>query len=220
MSTMNKLKSFILEEIENMSIGFIDTNQTLPSDRISEDLIVKPEIPNTMSFYHGGNLDRYEPSLAQKKGRYEYGAGLYLTTHYETAHKYAKGSRRMYLITVEKGTDINDAFINLDRAKEFIKKYVVTNLRKELSQLLDSYTKDTTIKAYIFNNILNNYKAIKPSNTNNVRDFFIENNIDYEIVNNAFGWGEEMMVLYNMKKIVKATIIKPTDKIQDYMIKN
>jgi hypothetical protein len=215
---MNKLLNLILEEISNMSIGFIDTNQTLPS--VSEELIVKPDIPNTMSFYHGGNLDRYDPSLTQKTGRYEYGAGLYLTTHYQTAAKYAKGSRRMYLITVEKGIDINKAFINLDKAKEFINTYAIRSMRKELIKLLDSYTKDTTIKAYIFNNILNNHKAIKPSNTNNVRDFFIENNIDYEIVDNAFGWGEEMMVLYNMKKIVKATIIKPTDKIQDYMIKN
>ncbi len=217
---MNKLKFLILEEIENMSIGYIDTNETLPSERISEDLIVKPEIPNTMSFYHGGNLDRYEPSLAQKKGRYEYGAGLYLTTHYETAHKYSKGSRKMYLITVEKGTDINNAYLNIDRAKEFINKYAIANLRKELIKILDSYAKDTTIKAYIFNNILNNYKAIKPSNTNNVRDFFIENNIDYEIVDNAFGWGEQMMILYNMKKIVKSIIIKPNDKIQDLLIKN
>lgn len=217
---MNKLKRLILEELENMSLGFIDTNQTLPSERISEDLIVKPEIPNTMSFYHGGNLDRYEPSLAQKKGRYEYGAGLYLTTHYGTARKYAEGSRKMYLITVEKGTDVNNAYINLDRAKEFINKYAVAKLRKELVNIVDSYSKDTTIKAHIFNNILNNYKAIKPSNTNNLRDFFIENKIDYEIVNNAFGWGEEMMVLYNMNKIVKSIIIKPTDKIIDYMIKN
>ena len=217
---MNKLKQLILEEMENMQLGFIDTNQTLPSQRISEDLIVKPEIPNTMSFYHGGNLDRYEPSLAQKKGRYEYGAGLYLTTHYQTAQKYAKGSRKMYLITVENGTDINKAFLNLQRAKEFINKFAIANMRKELTQILDSYTKDTTIKAYIFNNILNNYKAIKPSNTNNVRDFFIDNNIDYEIVNNPFGWGEQMMVLYNMNKIVKSIVIKPTDKIQDYMIKN
>jgi len=217
---MNKLKSLILEEMENMSLGFIDTNETLPSERISEDLIVKPDIPNTMSFYHGGNLDRYEPSLAQKKGRYEYGAGLYLTTHYETAHKYAKGSRKMYLVTVEIGTDVNKAFINLDRAKEFINKFAVASMRKELIKILDSYTKDTTIKAYIFNNILNNYKAIKPSNTTNVRDFFIENNIDYEIVDNPFGWGEQMMVLYNMKKIVKSIIIKPNDKIQDFMIIN
>ncbi len=30
----------------------------------------------------------------QSKGRYESGPGLYLTTHYETARKYAKGGRK------------------------------------------------------------------------------------------------------------------------------
>ena len=58
---------------------------------LKEEIIVKSSIPNTMSFYHGGNLDRYDDNLIQRKGRFEYGAGLYLTTHYETAKKYARG---------------------------------------------------------------------------------------------------------------------------------
>jgi hypothetical protein len=64
-----------------------------------------------------------------------------------------------------------------------------------------------------------NEKAIKSTNTRYLREFFIDNGIDYEIVDNPFGWGEEMMVLYNMKKIVNVIHIKPTDKISEYDLK-
>jgi hypothetical protein len=188
--------------------------------KLNEDVIEKSSDPNTMSFYHGGNLDRYDDSLSQKKGRYEYGAGLYLTTHYETANKYSKGSRKIYIIEVNKGNDIANVWLDFNNVKAFINLYAINNMRKELINTLTKYDKDGKVPAYILNNILNNNQAIRPSNTKAVRQFYIENNIDYDIVNNPFGWGEEMMVLYNMKKIKSARIIKPTDKIKDLLIKN
>ena len=42
--------------------------------------------------------------------------------------------------------------------------------------------------------------------------------IDYEIVENAYGFGEKMMVLYNMDKIKNIILIKPTDKITNYIL--
>ena len=217
---MNKLQQIINEEITNLSLGFVDTNMDLPGERLEEDLIVKPDIPNTMSFYHGGNLDRYDDSLSQKKGRYQYGAGLYLTTHYGTAEKYAKGSRKMYMVTVAKGNDIQYSSINVKPAIDFVNNYTIASKRKEILYYIDKYKTEDTIKAYIFNNLLINHDAIKPSNTKALRDFWVDNNIDYEIIYNAFGWGEDMMVLFNMYKIVQSIIIKPKDTIKDYLINN
>lgn len=45
--------------------------------------------------------------------------------------------------------------------------------------------------------------------------FMVDNGIDYCIVDNAFGWHERMIVLFNMKKMVKQKVIKPTDKIEE-----
>jgi hypothetical protein len=174
------------------------------------------DFENNMQFWHGGNLDDYNDIIAQKNGRYEYGPGLYLTTHYDTAKKYAKGSRKFYLISVEKGNDINKSILNLDLVKDFIFKYVIKNKQKEILQRIEKYNIDNTIKAYIFNNILLNEKALSPKNTSNLRQFLIDNGIDYEIVDNPFGWGEKMMVLYNMKKIKDVKIISPKDKIEKY----
>jgi GNAT superfamily N-acetyltransferase len=177
------------------------------------------DIKKTIFFWHGGNLNEYNEIIAQKSGRYEYGAGLYLTTKWEVASKYAKGSRKMYKVEVELGVDISDSNIDIDVLNEFIDKYVITAKRKEIKQRIEKYNKEGKVKGNIFNNIILNEKAIKSSNTYKLREFFVENGIDYEIVNNAFGWGEDMMVLYNMKKIVKTEIVSNKNKIEYYDLK-
>jgi hypothetical protein len=183
---------------------------------LTEEVDKDIDFENNMQFWHGGNLNDYDENIAQKNGRYEYGAGLYLTTHYDTALKYSKGSRKLYLITVDKGNDINNSFLNLDDIKEFVLNNVIKNKQKEILERLEKYNQENKIKAFIFNNIILNEKALKPKNTINLREFLINNNIDYEIVDNPFGWGEKMMVLYNMKKIKDIKQITSKDEITKY----
>ena len=161
----------------------------------------------TMIFWHGGNLDKYDDIISQKNGRYEYGSGLYLITHIDTAIKYAKGGRKLYKINVAKGIDINDALLDLNTCIEFINRYILINKRHFLINRIKEYLKDGKIRAFIFNNIILNNKLIKASNTKHLRQFYIDNNIDYDIISNSFGWGETMLVLYNMKKILNIEII-------------
>ena len=188
----------------------------ITNDIIDEDTITPPNIPNTMNFWHGGNLDNYNDIISQKNGRYEFGAGLYITTHYETAAKYSRGSRKLYLITVENGVDINKATLDVNKVKDFINTYIIGNKKKMLWERLQEYIDGDKVKAYVFNNIILNEKAIKATNTRYLREFYVSNGIDYDIVDNAFGWGERMMVLYNMDKIVNTIQIKPKDKIEVY----
>jgi hypothetical protein len=183
---------------------------------LNEETIEPPNIPNSMNFWHGGNLGEYNDIIAQKNGRYEYGPGLYLITKYDIAKKYSKGSRKLYLVTVQNGNDINDAFLDENSVGTFIKHNVIGHMTKEVKERVLHHMKDGRIKAFIFNNIILNSKAIRPSKTQNLRQFFISNNIDYEIVNNAFGFGEKMMVLYDMKKIINIKQIKPMDEIVNY----
>lgn len=183
---------------------------------ILENIINPPNIPNTKNFWHGGNLDEYNDVIAQKNGRYEYGAGLYLITKYDIAKKYSKGNRKLYIVTVELGNDITDSTIPQKNVHEFINIYVVHKLRKTIIERLEKYTENGLVDAQVFNNIILNHKAIKGSNTSKLRQFLIDNNIDYEIVHNAFGFGEEMMVLYNMKKIVNIIQIKSNHRMEKY----
>lgn len=181
---------------------------------LKESVIEPSKESNTMSFWHGGNLDNKDIK-AQKLGKYEFGTGLYCTTHYNTAKKYAKGSRKLYLITVKKGNNAKDCEIEFDKAVEFINKNAKPDKRKEVMLWLKKYeTKKLT--ADIFNNILINHDSITPSKTLELRNFLIDQGVDYLLVNNAFGWHEMMIVIFNMKVIVKEEIVKSTDEIKIY----
>lgn len=187
--------------------------------KLNESEILPPEIPNTMNFWHGGNLDYYDDIISQKNGRYEYGAGLYIVTDYSTAKKYAKGSRKLYLLTIENGVDINYAFLDVDKVKEFIDFYVIGSLKKMILNRIEKHIKNDKVPGYIFNNIILNEKAISSTKTKFLREFYVKNGIDYDIMYNPFGNGE-MMVLYNMKKIVNKIVIKPKDNIKEFELKN
>ena len=169
---------------------------------LTEKIIIEPNIPNTKNYWHGGNLDNYDEIISQKNGRYEFGAGLYITTHYDTARKYSKGSRKLYLITVENGNSIDKSYIPVEKAMDFINTFIIKSMKKEIIARLEKYITVDGFRGSIFNNIILNMKAIKSSNTRYLRQFYVDNGIDYDIIDNAFGWGEEIMVLYNMKKIV------------------
>lgn len=184
---------------------------------INEADIIPSTEPNTMSLWHGGNLEEaYDDSMSHKKGRSEFGPGLYLTTHYQTAKKYAKGSRKFYQITISKGIDIKDATLPEASVKEFINTYVIKNKRNDVIYSVDKYTKDGNVQASIFLNSIVNNEAIKPVNTGTLRQFLVNNHIDYQIVDNAFGWHERMIVLFNMRKIVKKVVVLPKDNIKDF----
>lgn len=175
--------------------------------------ILKENNSETLRFWHGGNLDDYSENIAQKKGRYKYGPGLYLISKYDLAKKYAKGGRKLYLIDVEVGNDIEDSFLDIDIANQFIRENLILRLRKEVTERLTKYVKNGKIRASIFENIILNSESITSTKTKNLRKFYIDNNIDYQIVDNAFGSGGRMMVLYNMGKIKNVKQVKYKDEI-------
>lgn len=182
----------------------------------TSELIVPSSEPGTLSLWHGGNLDNLESFTTQKKGRYEYGSGLYLTTHYQTASKYSKGSRRLWLVTISKGNDGKTANLNMENVKTFVSNHIVKRKQPEILQRMEKYNKGGQISFDIFNNILLNEDALKSSETENLRKFIVDNGIDYISVSNAFGWGETMIVLFNLKKIISKQVIKPKDKIENF----
>ena len=181
--------------------------------KLHEQQIVPSTEKGTMSLWHGGNLDA---EVSFKKGRYEYGPGLYLTTSYETVIKYAKGSRKMYMVTVEEGTDIKDVYLEIADINEFVQSYVISSKRSSVLGRLERFIKEDKVNADVFNNVLVNIDGVKPSNAQAWRDFMVDNGIDYQIVSNAFGWNETMLVIYNMDKIKGTVRVAPNDEIVIY----
>jgi len=181
-----------------------------------EDVVELSKEPDTISLWHGGNLTKELVLIPQKNGRFEYGAGLYATTHYDTARKYSKGSRKLYKLTLKKGNDANNAKLDYVKAIGFVNQFVIKSKRKDIIQRLEKFVQNDTISADIFNNVILNEKAIKAVDTVHLSQFFVDNGIDYLLVPNAFGWHEMMIVIFNLNKIIDVQLIKPSDKIIDY----
>ena len=181
---------------------------------LREDTITASTAKDTMSLWHGGNLEvDLEATKKQAKGRFEFAPGLYLTTHYDTGLKYSKGLRKLYLVTIEKGNLLEKSLIDIDKATEFVKKNITKKDQTMVFDRFEKYIDSGVIKGYIFVNILLNNNLIKESNSDKLRDFLIMQGVDYSEVNNPFGWNEKMIVLFNMKKIRIKIIFKPNDKI-------
>lgn len=165
-----------------------------------------------IKLWHGGNLDDIKADLSHKSGRYEYGAGLYLTSSYEVVKKYSKGSRKLYLVTVKEGNSVDNTKLNFDACKEFINtntiKAKISIILERMGKYVDS---NGEITARYFNNIILNEKAISSSKTNLLRQFLVDNNVDYEMVGNAFGFSDLLLVLYNNSKIVEVNRVHSKD---------
>jgi len=182
---------------------------------LKEVIIAPSTTPGTISLWHGGRLDNaYDETISHKKGRWEFGPGLYLTSHYQTAQKYAKGSRRLYLITIAKGNDAKDTSIPIDKALIWCKDYVIRSKQAEVLGRLNKWVEHGEVKAYIFINVIINNDAIKNTDTAALRTFLVRQGIDYCTINNAFGWHEKMITLFNMAKIAEKKVVKPKDKIE------
>jgi len=170
----------------------------------------------TLTLWHGGNLELSQENVAHKGGRWEHGPGLYLTTHYDTARKYSKGSRKFYQVVIRKGINITEVNIPIADVREFMDTYFVRSRKKDVSERIDKQAKDNKINAGTFLNITFNEQAIKNTDTDKLRSFLVQQGVDYSIVDNAFGWRERMIVLFNMRNIVSKRIVPAKEKIETY----
>ncbi len=187
--------------------------QSEPGQRmIGED----QETESTITLWHGGrDLESgYHEVRSHGKGRWEHGPGLYLTTSYMTAAKYAKGGGKLYKVTVRKGTDISDVFITYDQAMEFVNKAVVGRKRKEMAEDLKTNMlrrKADRINAEVLVNLCLNTGAIPNSKTNLLRQFLIDHGVDYIWVKHYGGSDETVVVVVNPKVIAKVEAIPAKD---------
>lgn len=218
MSSLNSLVKYnnglfipFLESLRN------DDNSTvITAIEHAYNVIFESEIDtnSNMVFLHGGNLDviqSMDDFNKWTKGRIEYGPGMYLTTHYGTAIKYAKGSRKLYKIEVEKGTDITLVSIDFDIVLGFISTILSKPKQKEFIKHAQRFIKNGKLNASIFVNIFINSELISSKNGSAIRKFLVDNGVDYEVIQNAFGWDETMLVLYNMGKIKNIQRVSPQD---------
>lgn len=167
----------------------------------------------TLTLWHGGrDLEyNYHTFQSSRKGKWEHGPGIYLTTHYERASSYAKGGGKTYLVEFREGTHIDDVKLSLISVYEFVNTYAIKKKSKEVIDCIKNNAQrtssDDTIKASYFLNIMINFDAISPGKTHYLNQFLIENGVDYGTVNNFGGRPETVFVIFNNKVIQKVKAI-------------
>jgi hypothetical protein len=175
---------------------------------------------STMTLWHGGRGLQFNhmEMLPAKHGRWEYGPGLYLTTHYDTARSYAKGGGSVYKVVVEKGTELNTVDVPLEDAIDFVKRYAIGKHRKDLiSDLQNNLNRSGVLKLYVLINLCVNYECLSPKNTVALRKFVVEHGADYEISKGFKGRSETIVIVFNPAIIKSVTPVKASDvKVGDF----
>jgi len=154
-----------------------------------------------MTLWHGGRglHQSYHEMRPSAKGQWEYGPGLYLTNRYETAVKYAKGGGNVYLVTITKGTEINSVDVSLEDATDFVKRYVIKRLQRQiLGDLKNCFDKRGKLPIVTVVNLCLNHQAITTRNTLALRQYVVDHGVDYEVSRGYGGRGDETLVIvYN-----------------------
>jgi GNAT superfamily N-acetyltransferase len=203
-------KSSVLQRILSQIFDLLRLSVT-PGQR----LIFQAE-GRTLTLWHGGDLSRDTAPSHRAGDRTWYGPGLYLTTHYGTAAKYAKGGRRLYRVVILEGNDARKVILDKEATTAFITSYVKQSKRKEVLSRCQKYFEGRGLDAEVFGNIIGNEDALSSTRMSLLRQFYVDNGVDYLVVDNAFGWGERMIVLYNMGKIISKDPVSPKDQIDTF----
>jgi hypothetical protein len=172
---------------------------------------------NEITLWHGGrNLEHYHnrPQISPK-GRWEHGPGLYLTTHYETARKYAKGGGKTYKVTIELGNHIKDINIHIQEVLDFVLKNVIKSKQKDILNDIHNNIKRMNSYPYLeaetLVNLCINYEAVKGEKTISLNRFLVNHNVDYSTSDRFSGRDETICIIYNLDKIKKIKAISAKD---------
>lgn len=160
--------------------------------------------------YHGGKKWYSRPInlIPSKKNRKNYGTGIYTTNFLNTARNYAKGSRVVHLLDIDKNyKDIRNIQINVNEAIDFIKKLKGLRKKQELINQLDNYLQRVgkqEINLSILNNLIINNDAAPGILGKQVSDFLVSKGADAELINQS---GNEFWLLIFNPRIIKNFVI-------------
>lgn len=175
-----------------------------------------------IELWHGGRELEYSYSEfgGTKKGRWEYGPGLYLTTHYMRARDYAKGGGSTYRVQIEEGQELQKILVDITDVNDFVSKYIIKNKQKRiLESLYDNLQRGNSssqIKLEILVNLIINDEAISNTKTKILNSYLVEKGADYSIVKRYGGREETVLVLFNRAKIksvkkIKSDLVLPNE---------
>ena len=175
--------------------------------------------------WHGSKRWDGLPEIrAPKKGRYEAGVGIYLTSSYERARSYAKGGGSTMLITLKPNIRYAyNVFIKVDTIVQFLNRLSKTDKKLQLIRndivANAERMKSDSVRAQILINLFVNYEAGLGKNGLELADFLQKNGVDANLENQS--GGEKWIVVINPDIIAKIGKVSAKDvKPEDYNFNN
>lgn len=165
---------------------------------------------NLIKLYHGGYLWDQPQILPSKKNRYEHGTGIYLTTNYNTARKYAKGNKIVLAVFITPNFKLIDQIqINPQTIIDFLNSIRIKNKQNIIQDILNyqQRTQRPTVPLSILNNLVVNYEAASGKVSLLINQFLVQNGADAEIDKK---YDEDWLIVFNTK------IIKHWEKTKDF----
>jgi hypothetical protein len=177
-------------------------------------------ISDSFQVYHGGKKWYYTPTdlIASKKNRKNYGTGIYTTNFLNTARSYAKGSRVVHLLEIDKNyRDIRQVKIDVNEAVDFIKNLNGLRKKQQLIDQLQHYSEKIgkqEIGLSILNNIIINNDAAPGILGKQVSNFLVSKGADAEFISQS---GNEFWLLIFNPKIIKGfAVVDPKKEGKEF----
>lgn len=179
-------------------------------NEITEDLI---------TMWHGGRELQYSyrEMRGNKSKQMEYGPGLYLTTYYSTASKYAKGGGKTYLVTFARGNEISEITLVLTEVISFLKSHRFQRKAELIKYIEGKYP--TGIPALHMLNLMINFESITPTTSVAVRQFLVDQGVDYHVSHNYGGFGDQTIVVIFDPSIIKSVVSMAASEVTPDMYK-
>jgi hypothetical protein len=179
--------------------------------RLAEAAVPTPA-PGTFLMWHGSRKWDGSPEIrAPRKGRYEAGPGIYLTTNYLTASKYAKGGGATMLAEVSSDLSLaQTAEIALAAVLAFVKSNRIRH-KAEIAADLQRHAariQRDSVPAFVLINLVVNYEAGSGDAGLAVARFLREQGIDGSLERQST---EDWLVIINPRVIQSMKRISAKD---------
>ena len=186
---------------------------------LQESETINPPV-STFQMYHGGKRWSQIPSeiIGSNKGRYEAGVGIYFTNDYNTARRYAKGSRVVHIVDINKNfKEIRSVNIPLTDIVGFLKNLSGLKHRKDIIDDIINNAKrmgQDYISANVLNNLIVNYESGSGEVGIKLSNYLVSKGVDAKLERQS---GDEFwLVVFNPNIIKKVSVVDPSTVTSDF----
>lgn len=167
----------------------------------------------TFLMWHGSRRWDGAPEIKPPRaGRYEAGPGIYFTTNYMTARKYAKGGGTTYLGTLDRSMRLADeVLIPLDTALQFVREAPRMRHKTEIAADLKSNTarrQADSVMATVLINLVVNYEAGSGASGVALARFLRDQGVDASVERQS---NEDWLVVNNPQVILSMRRVPAQD---------